>query len=55
MKHHISTDRIKLLKKIYFGSLCCFTTSLLVELLMSSRGHFLLIRVSIYQNECIHE
>ena len=22
---------------------------------MSSRGHFLLIRVSIYQNVCIHE
>ena len=27
----------------------------IVELLMSSRGHFLLIRVSIYQNVCIHE
>ena len=25
------------------------------ELLMSSRGHFLLIRVSIYKNVCIHE
>ena len=30
-------------------------TELIVELLMSSRGHFLLIRVSIYQNVCIHE
>ena len=29
--------------------------SLIVELLMSSLGHFLLIRVSIYQNGCIHE
>ena len=28
---------------------------LIVELLMSSRGHFLLIRVSIYQNVCIHK
>ena len=28
---------------------------IVVELLMSSRGHFLLIRVSIYQNVCIHE